>query len=57
MVSPEASAPIVFDDAAGKVALLLREAAGKGKPKTNVMCLYDKKTGRASISEYHWLGN
>jgi hypothetical protein len=57
MVSPEASNPIVFDDSVGKVAVLLRESAGKGKGMKNLLCLYDKKTGRASIEEYRWLGN
>ncbi|TCL67160.1 hypothetical protein [Rhizobium sp. BK251] len=60
MNTPEASAPIVFDDAAGKVAVLLRGSVGRGKTKVrnvNLMCLYDKKTGRASIAEYRWLGN
>lgn len=34
-------------------------AVGKGKARTkvNVVCLYDKKTGRASIAEYKWLGS
>ena len=56
--TPEASAPVVFDDAAGKIALLMRGQTGKGKSKANVslICLYDKKTGKASIAEYHWLG-
>ncbi|MGO4353056.1 hypothetical protein AB4Z25_14205 [Rhizobium sp. RAF36] len=56
--TPEASAPVVFDDAAGKIALLMRGQTGKGKSKVNVslICLYDKKTGKASIAEYHWLG-
>jgi hypothetical protein len=59
MDTPEATAPIVFDDATGKVAVLLRGSMGKGKAKTkvNLMCLYDKKTGKASIAEYKWLGN
>ena len=60
MDTPEASAPIVFDDATGKIAVLLRGSLGKGKAKVknvNLMCLYDKKTGRASIAEYRWLGN
>jgi hypothetical protein len=58
MVSPEASAPVVFDDATGKIAILIREAVVRGKKKTmtEVVCLYDKKSGRASIAEYHWLG-
>lgn len=56
MPSPEASAPVVFDDSVGKVALLLRGSMGKGKTPVNLMCLYDKKTGKASISEYQWLG-
>ena len=59
MDTPEATAPIVFDDSTGKVALLLRGSMGKGKAKVknvNVICLYDKKTGKASISEYRWLG-
>ncbi|KQV82704.1 hypothetical protein [Rhizobium sp. Root1220] len=59
MDTPEASAPIVFDDATGKIAVLLRGSLGKGKAKVNnvnLMCLYDKKTGRASIEEYRWLG-
>lgn len=57
MVSPEASAPVVFGDAVGKIAVLLREP-GRGKSKTmrEVICLYDKKSGKASIEEYHWLG-
>ncbi|MGG6896427.1 MULTISPECIES: hypothetical protein [Rhizobium] len=56
--TPEASAPVVFDDATGKIAVLLRGRLGKGAAKKNVslICLYDKKTGRASIAEYHWLG-
>jgi hypothetical protein len=58
MVSPEATAPVVFDDTVGKIAILLREPAGRGKAKAmrEVICLYDKKSGRASIEEYHWLG-
>ncbi len=57
--TPEASAPVVFDDAVGKIAILLRGQTGKGKTKANVnlICLYDKKSGRASIAEYRWLGN
>lgn len=57
--TPEASAPVVFDDAVGKIAILLRGQTGKGKTKTNVnlICLYDKKSGKASIGEYRWLGN
>lgn len=57
MNTPEVSAPIVFDDATGKVAILLRGSLGKAKGRAqtvNLMCLYDKKTGRASIAEYHW---
>jgi len=54
--SPEASAPVVFDDTTGKIGLLLRGAPGKGKPQINVLCLYDKKTGKASVSEFRWLG-
>jgi hypothetical protein len=58
MVSPEASAPVVFGDATGKIAILLREPVVGGKTKTmnQIICLYDKKTGRASIAEYRWLG-
>jgi hypothetical protein len=57
MNTPEASEPIVFDDATGKVAVLLRGLLGKGQaraPVVNLMCLYDKKTGKASIAEYKW---
>jgi hypothetical protein len=57
MVTPEASSPVVFEDSVGKVAILLRESAGKGKATKNLLCLYDKQTGRASIQEYRWLGN
>jgi hypothetical protein len=59
MDTPEVTAPIIFDDAVGKVALLLRGTVGKGKSKISnatIMCLYDKKTGKASIQEYRWLG-
>ncbi|MGO4118724.1 hypothetical protein ACC786_13920 [Rhizobium ruizarguesonis] len=56
MVSPEATAPVVFDDAVGKVAILLREKSGKSKKLVNLICLYDKKSGKASIAEYQWLG-
>jgi hypothetical protein len=57
MVSPEATAPVVFDDAAGKIAVLLREKSGsKSKKVVNLICLYDKKSGKASIAEYQWLG-
>ena len=59
MDTPEATAPVVFDDATGKVAVLLRGSMGKGKSKVknvNLICLYDKKTGKASIEEYRWLG-
>lgn len=57
MVSPEASAPVVFDDATGKIAVLLRELGrGNAKSMREVICLYDKKSGKASIAEYHWLG-
>ena len=57
MVSPEASAPVVFGDAVGKIAVLLREPdRGKSKTMREVICLYDKKSGKASIEEYHWLG-
>lgn len=59
MVSPEASAPVIFDDTTGKIVILLREPIVRGKKKTmsEVICLYDKKSGRASVAEYHWLGN
>ncbi|MDI7865042.1 hypothetical protein MRS76_24300 [Rhizobiaceae bacterium n13] len=59
MDTPEASEPIVFDDATGKIAVLLRGSVGRGKArahKVNLICLYDKRTGRASIAEYRWLG-
>lgn len=58
MISPEASAPVLFDDATGKIAILLREPIVRGKTKTmnQVICLYDKKSGKASIAEYRWLG-
>lgn len=56
MVSPEATAPVAFDDATGKVAILLREKNAKSKKMVNVICLYDKKSGKASIAEYQWLG-
>lgn len=56
MVSPEATAPVVFDDATGKIAILLREKNAKSKKLVNLMCLYDKKSGKASIAEYQWLG-
>lgn len=56
MVSPEATAPVVFDDATGKVAILLREKNAKSKKMVNVICLYDKKSEKASIAEYRWLG-
>jgi len=56
MVSPEATAPVVFDDATAKVAVLLREKNPKTKKLVNVICLYDKKSGKASIAEYRWLG-
>ena len=59
MKTPEVSAPIVFDDAIGKVGLLLRGSIGKSKTavhNVNLLCLYDKKTGKASIAEYKWLG-
>lgn len=57
--SPEATVPVVFDDATGKAAILLRGSMGnkKGRVSTvNLICLYDKKTGRASIAEYRWMG-
>lgn len=56
MPSPEATAPVVFDDKTGKIAVLLRGSMGKGKTRVNLICLYDKKTGKASIAEYQWLG-
>ncbi|WP_421914405.1 hypothetical protein [Mesorhizobium sp.] len=59
MDTPEVSAPVVFDDSVAKVAILLRGSFGKGKSKAqnvNLICLYDKKTGKASIEEYRWLG-
>jgi hypothetical protein len=57
MVSPEASAPVVFDDTTGKIAVLLRERVrDKSKTMRQVICLYDKKSGKAAIEEYHWLG-
>jgi hypothetical protein len=56
LVSPEATAPVVFDDATGKIAVLLREKNPKSKKIVNVICLYDKKSGKASITEYQWLG-
>ncbi|PZM14915.1 hypothetical protein [Rhizobium tubonense] len=57
--TPEASAPVVFNDATGKVAVLLRGRSGRGNSKAdvNLICLYDKKSGKASIAEYRWLGN
>jgi hypothetical protein len=56
--TPEATAPVVFDDSVGKIAILLRGETGKGKARTsaNLICLYDKKSGKASIAEYKWLG-
>jgi len=56
--TPEATAPVVFDDSVGKIAILLRGETGRGKAKTtaNLICLYDKKSGKASIAEYKWLG-
>ncbi|WP_025659655.1 hypothetical protein [Rhizobium sp. IBUN] len=54
MLSPEATAPVVFDDATGKIAVLLREKSQKTKKMVNVICLYDKKSGKASIAEYQW---
>jgi hypothetical protein len=58
MNTPEASAPVVFDDATGKIAVLLRGNLGRGKAKAlvNLICLYDKKSGQTSIAEYRWLG-
>jgi len=56
MVSPEATAPVVFDDSTSKVAVLLREKNPKTKKLVNMICLYDKKSGKASIAEYRWLG-
>jgi hypothetical protein len=56
MVSPEATAPVAFDDATGKVAILLREKSAKTRKTVNVICLYDKKSGKASVAEYQWLG-
>lgn len=56
MDTPEASAPVVFDDSIGKVAIMLRGKVGKNKSTVNLICLYDKKTGRASIEEFRWLG-
>lgn len=56
MISPEASAPVVFDDSVGKIAVMLRGTIVKGKPPVNVICLYDKKSGKASIEEFRWLG-
>ncbi len=56
MVSPEATAPVVFDDETGKIAILLREKNAKSKKLVNLMYLYDKKSGKASIAEYQWLG-
>lgn len=40
----------------GKVAILLREKSAKLKKLVNVICLYDKKSGKESIAEYQWLG-
>ena len=57
MVSPEASAPVVFDDATGKIAVLLREKSRKSNRMVNLICLYDKRSGKASIAEYKWPGN
>ena len=55
MVSPEATAPVVFDDVIGKIAILLREKDPESKKMVNMICLYDKKSGKASIAEYQWL--
>jgi len=56
MDTPETSAPIVFDDSVGKIAVMLRGKVGKNKPTVNLICLYDKKTGKASLEEFRWLG-
>jgi hypothetical protein len=50
---------VVFDDSVGKIAILLRGETGRGKSKAraNMLCLYDKRTGKAAIAEYQWLGN
>ncbi len=55
MVSPEATAPVVFDDVIGKIAILLREKNPESKKMVNMICLYDKRSGKASIAEYQWL--
>lgn len=57
--SPEASAPVVFDDATDKLAVLLRGKVGRGKAQANVavICLYDKESGKASVAEYTWPEN
>lgn len=54
----EASAPVVFDDTSGKIGVLLRGKASKATASTPVdlICLFEKKTGHVSISEYQWLG-
>jgi hypothetical protein len=60
MNTPEVSEPIVFGDTKGTIAVLLRGSLGKEEAKAkkiNLMCLYDKKSGKASIVEYRWLGN
>lgn len=57
MDTPEASAPVAFNDSIGKIAVLLRGTVGKAKTKVNLICLYDKKTGKAAIEEFRWLGN
>ncbi|WP_337267150.1 hypothetical protein [Oryzifoliimicrobium ureilyticus] len=56
LIVPEATAPVVFDDSVGKVAVLLRGSTGRGKAKVNLICLYDKKTGQVAIEEFRWLG-
>lgn len=54
LLRPSTSAPIVFSDTAGKVALLVTGSfpqKGLRGVQGSYLCLYDRRTGRAEVQE------
>lgn len=55
--TPEASPPAAFDDATGRSPCCLGDSPAGSKVKLDLIRLYDKKSGKASIADYRWLDN
>ena len=49
--------PAAFDDATGRSPCCLGDSPAGSKVKLDLIRLYDKKSGKASIADYRWLDN